>query len=119
MKVTRRPRDTESILDSEHLSDDIVSRLGIIAVPLSPDISKLIPPTRMPEGLLIIALTEGGKGATLDLQAGDIIYALNGKLTASLTALRSLLDQLPRNAAIALQVEREGKLQYVAFMNSD
>jgi serine protease Do len=61
-KVARRPRDPESILDPAHLTDDIVSQLGIIAVPLSPEVAQLIPPTRMPKGLVIVALTAGGQG---------------------------------------------------------
>ena len=119
VKVTRRPRDPESILDSANLSEDLVHRLGIIAVPLSPEIANLIPPTRMPQGLVIVALTAGGKGATLDLQVGDVLYAMNGKTLPSLEALRDLLDHLPKNAAIAFQLERDGKLQYLAFSNSD
>ena len=119
VRVTRRPRDPESILDSADLTEDLVNRLGIIAVPLSPEIANLIPQTRMPQGLVIVALTAGGKGATLDLQVGDVLYAMNGKPLPSLEALRDLLDHLPRNAAIAFQLERDGNLQYLAFSNSD
>jgi serine protease Do len=119
VKVTRRPRDPESILDSANLTEDLVNRLGIIAVPLSPEIANLIPQTRMPQGLVIVALTAGGKGATLDLQVGDVLYTMNGKPLPSLEALRDLLNHLPRNAAIAFQLERDGKLQYLAFSNSD
>jgi serine protease Do len=119
VKVARRPRDPESILDPANLSEDLITHLGIIAVPLSPEIAKLLPPTRMPQGLVIVALTAGGKGATLDLQVGDVLYAMNGKPLASLEALRGYLDHLPKNAAIAFQLERDGKLQYLAFTDSD
>jgi len=119
VKVSRRPRDPESILDPANLSEDLITGLGIIAVPLSPEIAKLLPPTRMPQGLVIVALTAGGKGATLDLQVGDVLYAMNGKPLASLETLRAYLDHLPKNAAIAFQLERDGKLQYLAFTDSD
>jgi serine protease Do len=119
VRVERRPRDPESIIDPANLPEDLISSLGIIAVPLSPDIAKLLPPTRMPQGLVIVALTAGGKGATLDLQVGDVLYAMNGKPLPTLEALRGYLDHLPKNAAIALQLERDGKLQYVAFTGSD
>jgi serine protease Do len=117
--VTRRPRDPESILDSARLTDDVVSRLGVIAVPLSPEIANLIPPTRMSKGLLIVALTPGGESAILDLQVGDVVYALNETLIDSPHELRDLLEHLPSNAPIALQLERDGKLQFVAFTNPD
>jgi serine protease Do len=117
--VARRPSDPESILDPTNLSEDLVERLGIIAVPLSPDIAKLIPPARRPQGLVVVALTAGGQGAAMDLQVGDVLYALNGKPIASLETLRGYLDHLARNAGVALQLERDGKLQYLAFTNSD
>jgi serine protease Do len=119
VKVAGRPRDPESILDPANLPEDLVSRLGIIAVPLSPEVAKLLPPTRMPQGLVIVALTAGGKGATLDLQVGDVLYAMNGKPLASLETLRDYLDHLSKNAAIAFQLERDGKLQYLAFTDSE
>jgi serine protease Do len=117
--VTRRPRDPESVLDSARLTEDIVSRLGIIAVSLSPEIANLMPPTRMSKGIVIVALTPGGESAILDLQVGDIVYAFNQKLIDSPQTLRDLLEHLPSNAPIALQIERDGKLQYVAFTNPD
>ena len=118
-KVARRPSDPESILDPTNLSEDLVGRLGIIAVPLSPEIAKLIPPTRRPQGLVVVALTAGGQGAALDLQVDDVLYALNGKQLVSLEMLRGYLDHLGKNAGVALQLERDGKLQYLAFNNPD
>ena len=98
----------------------MVSQLsGSWPVPLSPEVAKLLPPARMPQGLVIVALAAGGKGATLDLQVGDVLYAMNGKPLASLETLRASFDHLPKNAAIAFQLERDGKLQYLAFTDSD
>ena len=68
---------------------------------------------------MIVALTATGKGATLDLQVGDVLYAINQKPIESVQSLRDTLEHLPDNAAVALQIEREGKLQYVAYLNSD
>jgi serine protease Do len=117
--VTRRPRDPENILDPARLSDNIVPRLGFIAVPLSPEVAKLVPPTRRPKGLVIVALTAEGKAASVDLQVGDVLYTLNHKEIDSVQGLRDILAHLPDGAAIALQIERDGKLQYVAFTNPD
>jgi len=117
--VTRRPRDPESILDPARLSENIVPRLGIIAVPLSPEVEKLIPPTRGEQGLVIVALTAEGKATSMDLQVGDVLYTLNRKVIDSVQRLRDMLAQLPENAPVALQIERDGKLQYMAFTNPD
>jgi len=117
--IARRPRDPESIFDPTHLTDDLIQRLGIIAVPLSPEIEKLMPPTRQPSGLVIVALTAGGKAAALDFQVGDILYSLNRRPITSVASLRELLEHLPEDRSVAIQLERDGKLQFVSFPNPD
>jgi serine protease Do len=117
--ITRRARDPENILDPARLSENIVPRLGIIAVPLSPEVAKLIPPTRREHGLVVVALTAEGKAASMDLQVGDVLYTLNRNVIDSVQGLRDMLAKLPDSAPIALQLEREGKLQYLAFLNPD
>jgi hypothetical protein len=89
--ITRRARDPENILDPARLSENIVPRLGIIAVPLSPEVAKLIPPTRMEHGLVVVALTAEGKAASMDLQVGDVLYTLNRNVIDSVQGLREML----------------------------
>jgi S1-C subfamily serine protease len=49
------------------------------------------------------------------LQAGDIIHELNGRAVAGVDALRLALDGTRTGDPIALQVERNGGLTYLAF----
>ena len=121
LKVTidKRPRDTESLLDPDKLEEDIVTKLGIIAVKIDTDIAKLIPKQRKAGGLLIVALTAGTTGTSLGLQAADIIYELNNKPVDSIEALRNALATLGAKGPAVLQIERDGMLHYVVFTNSD
>jgi serine protease Do len=119
LTIARRPRNPEDIFDLTHLATNIIPRLGIIVVPLSPTMSVLIPPTRMPSGLFIVAVTSATHGVTPDLQTGDVLYTLNRKPIDSIATLRTLLAQLPADAPVALQIERDGKLQFVAFANPE
>jgi S1-C subfamily serine protease len=48
------------------------------------------------------------------LQPGDVIYTLNGEAVASVEQLRRRLEAVPAAAAVALQVEREGELRFIA-----
>jgi S1-C subfamily serine protease len=82
-------------------------------------VEKLIPPTRKDHGLVIVALTAEGKATSIDLQVGDVLYTLNRKAIDSVQGLRDMITQLPENAPVALQIERDGKLQYMAFTNPD
>jgi S1-C subfamily serine protease len=117
--IGRSPRDPENIFDPTHLAEDLIPRLGIIAVPLSPEVAKLMPPTRQLSGLVIVALTAGGKAASLDFQVGDVLYELNWKPIASVAAMRDLLEHLPEDGSVAIQLERDGKLQFVSFPNPE
>jgi S1-C subfamily serine protease len=101
------------------LSENIIPRLGIIAVPLTGEVAKLIPSTRMAHGLLIVALTAEGKAAAPDFEVGDVLYTINRKEIDSVQALRDFMTHLPENAPVAMQLERDGKLQYLAFTNPD
>ncbi|HEV2732244.1 MAG TPA: PDZ domain-containing protein, partial [Terriglobales bacterium] len=61
------------------------------------------------------ALSPGPDSETRGFHAGDIIHALNDTPIESVEQLRSALHQLTSGDAVVLQVERQGKLQYVAF----
>jgi serine protease Do len=50
-----------------------------------------------------------------ELIVGDVIWSVNGTPVSSVAALRAMLNGFKPGNAIALQVERNGKLMYVAF----
>jgi S1-C subfamily serine protease len=49
------------------------------------------------------------------LTTGDVIRTLNGEPMTTLDRLRNALKALPPGAAVALQIQRDQKLMYVAF----
>lgn len=50
---------------------------------------------------------------------GDVIYELNGSRIDSLVGLRAALDARKRGDAIALLVERSGKMFYVSLNSNN
>jgi S1-C subfamily serine protease len=54
-------------------------------------------------------------GSHVGLQTGDIIHSLNSKAIDSVETLRDLVRDLKPGAAVVLQIERDGGLQYLAF----
>lgn len=117
--IARRPRDPENMFDPAHLADDLVPRLGIVAIPLSSEVAKLLPLTRKQSGLVVVALTAGGKAALLDFQVGDVLYSINRTPVTTVSELRKTLEGLPEDGSVAIQLERDGKLQFVSFPNPD
>ena len=117
--VTERERAPESILDPTHSPGNIVSKLGIVGMQVTDLVAKLIPPTRMPGGILVTALTAGGNGSQFGLQPGDVLHSLNRTPLDSLETLRKLLAGLKPGDPVVFNIERSGQLEYIAFDNPE
>jgi len=117
--VTERERTPESILDPTHSAGNIVSKLGIVGMPVTDLVAKLIPPTRIPGGILVTALTAGGNAAQFGLQPGDVLHSLNRTPLDSLETLRKLLAGLQSGDPVVFNIERHGQLQYIALDNPE
>jgi serine protease Do len=65
-------------------------------------------------GVLVTAKLSGSDMQP-ELVVGDVIWSVNGTPVSSVAALRAMLNGFKPGDAIALQVERNGKLMYVAF----
>jgi len=92
-----------------------IGRLGIFALDFTPQSQSLMSDVRLRSGVVVAALSPGPDSETRGFHAGDIIHALNHTPIESVEQLRSALHQLKSGDAVVLQVERQGKLQYVAF----
>jgi len=92
-----------------------IGRLGIFALDFTPQSRSLMSDVRLPSGAVVAALSPGPDSETRGLHVGDIIHALNHTPIESVEQLRSALHQLKSGDAVVIQVERQGKLQYVAF----
>jgi serine protease Do len=99
-----------TVAEREHLP-----RLGILAVTLGGRLRALLPPLRIESGVIVAARTSDASGGEGGLQGGDVIHALNGTPVESVAALRERLQALKPGEAAVLQVERQGRLGYMAF----
>jgi len=117
--VTERERAPESILDPTHSPGNIVSKLGIVGMQITDLVAKLIPPTRIPGGILVTALTAGGNASQFGLQPGDVLHTLNRTPLDSLETLRKLLAGLKAGDPVVFNIERHEHLEYIAFDNPE
>ncbi len=120
-KLTVRVPVGERDNDMGRLADlvtpqNAIKDIGVYGVDLNPTINGLLPELRSAKGI-VVALVAAGTPLSPQgrLQAGDVIYAVNGTLVDSVERLRALLAALPANAPFVLQVERESVLQYLSF----
>ena len=92
---------------------NLVRRLEILAITLNRNVERIVGPTRYPHGVVIAARSSTLHISSSTLQARDIIYQVNGQDVDSLEKLREILKDLPGNAPLVLQIERDNKLVYV------
>jgi serine protease Do len=107
------PPKSESSLATKDIDENLVAKLGIVGA------AKKHEPTESPSresksGVLVMARL-GETDAEPELKAGDVIRSVNAAPVTSVAQLRATIDSFKPGDAIALQVERKGKLMYVAF----
>jgi serine protease Do len=93
-----------------------IRALGVVALDLTPQIKQVLPELRRSRGV-VVATASGGVPYSQQgqLQAGDVIYQLNGQPIESVAALKAAVDRLKPLDAAVLQIERQGNLLFIAF----
>ncbi|HEV8133734.1 MAG TPA: trypsin-like peptidase domain-containing protein [Pyrinomonadaceae bacterium] len=111
IEVKNELDDVSAMADAEK---NLVAQLGILGIEIDQRIASAARGLRAPYGIIVAARATGAT-SEVPLAVSDVIRELNGKPMTTLDALRSTLRSLPAGAPITLQVQREGKLIYVAF----
>jgi serine protease Do len=108
------PKDMDQITALADPEKNLVPALGILGVEIDKKIAAMAPDLRDPFGI-IVAARAAGAASEVPLTTGDVIRTLNGEPMTTLERLRNALKALPPDAAVALQIQRDQKLMYVAF----
>jgi serine protease Do len=114
----------EVLEENEHEFDDLasfvdpnegqVAALGILAIEVTPTIASLLDDLRIESGVLVAARAAEA-GIDTGLESGDLIHAVNGTAIKTIKELRAALASLKPGDPVALQIEREGRLSFLAF----
>jgi serine protease Do len=96
--------------------ENLVARLGILAVDLDKRISELVPVLRVAAGVVVASTVAGAIDAREGgLAPGDVIYAVNKKRVMDVKELRAMVDAMKPGDPVVLHLERRGELMYLAF----
>jgi serine protease Do len=116
VKVEERDNDPFRFVDLVKPEQNRVPKLGIVGIPITQEIAKLLPETRKPYGVIVAARTGdaeyAGQGG---LKLGDVIYTVNTTPVSTLDALRNAVDSLKTADPLVLQIERDNKLMYLTL----
>jgi serine protease Do len=107
-----QPR-TENLdpLALENVDEYIVSKLGIVASVQKPT---NVVSDHSAQRVTVLARLRGTANE-VEFSEGDVIRSVNGTSVNSLTHLRGILDEFKPGDPVAIEVERNGTLMYVAF----
>lgn len=108
------PKDMDQITALADPEKNLVPTLGILGVEIDKKIAAMAPDLRDPYGIIVAARATGAT-TEVPLTTGDVIRTLNGEPMTTLDRLRQALKALPPGASVALQIQRDQKLMYVAF----
>jgi serine protease Do len=105
----------DQLFDTADPEKNLVPRIGILAVDLTPEIRNQFQSLRISSGVIVL-----GRAADLimpdtGLQTGDIIHSLNITPIPDMATLRATLMALKPGDPVVIQVERSDGLTYLSF----
>jgi serine protease Do len=114
--VTDSVDDPQRFADMVNPEDNLVPRLGVLAIGIDKTLAAMLPGLRNSYGVVVAA----GSSATdltsgTGLQPGDVIYSVNQEPVATVEALRKKVNGLKPGDEVAMQIERSGRLMFVAI----
>jgi serine protease Do len=106
---------SDRLQDLVNLAKNQIPKLGIVAIAIDKQTEAMFPNLRVRYGVVVTARSPALGATVTDLQVGDVIHEVNGAMVATIEGLREALEPKKRGDPVALFIEREGKLLYVAF----
>src|SRR5246127_1903351 len=113
--VLQQKHAMDQLLDVADPQTSLVPQLAILAIGIDDRIRSMIGDVRIPNGVIVLGRAADLLGPDIGLTTGDIIHAVNNRPVDTVDNLRSALTQLKSRDSVALQIEHQGKLQFVSF----
>lgn len=107
--------DPQRFADMVNPEDNLVSRLGILAIGIDKDLAEMLPDLRNSYGVVVAAGSTTDLTSGTGLQPGDVIYSVNSEPVSTVEVLRKKLDEFKSGDSIAMQIERSGRLMFVSI----
>lgn len=106
---------TEQLIAAASAERNFLPKLGLAGVAIDGRLAALASSLRTKSGVVVAARVMDPSAVESGLEPGDVIHAVNRTSITSMEALRSAIEALGDGSAVVLQIERQGKLQYLAF----
>ncbi len=107
--------ESDALSEIIHSAGTDVAELGVIGIDISSRVTAALPDLRLAEGVYIAGWSNPSGRRAAELLLGDVIHRVNGAPISSSSDLVRNLRQAKRGDPVALWIERDRKLQYIAF----
>jgi serine protease Do len=111
--VVERRDEADRFRDMVTPEQNLIGRLGILGLDLTPKLARLIPAVRNAQGVVVAGVAADAQGAAGPLP-GDVIYGINGSQVRTLTDLRTAIDRIAADSTAILHVGRQGQLRFLS-----
>jgi serine protease Do len=113
--VTAYHDTMDELSDIPPAQKNLIWQLSVFVTDLDENVKSILHTNRSDPGVVVLAESGGPNVVDTGLQAGDIICAIAHTPLQSVSQLRATLSTLKSGDPVVLQIERDGKLQYLSF----
>ena len=111
--LVSEPLHSEDSMATIDIEENLVAKLGIVGFARKHGPTE--PTSKASRSGVLVVARMRGSDTQAELATGDMIRSVNSVPITSVAQLRATIGSFKPGDAIALQVERKGKLMYVAF----
>jgi len=97
------------------LQKSLLRELSVFVTDLDGSLKSVLASVRSESGIVVLAQVGGSRTVDTGLKTGDIIREIDRTPLQTVSQLQAIVRALKPGDAVVLQVERSGKLQYLAF----
>ena len=105
----------DELADVPDLQRSLLRELSVFVTDLDGRVKTVLASARSESGIVVVAQIAGSKTMDTGLKSADIIRAISRTPLQTVSQLQAIVRELKPGDAVVLQVERNGKLQYLAF----
>ena len=105
----------DSLADLIDPQKSLIGPLGIFVLELDKSMAAGLRNLRSSSGVIVAAKVDYAPAIDADLAVGDVIRSVNGVQLNAANDLRAELERFQSGDPVVLEIEREGKYQFVSF----
>jgi serine protease Do len=105
----------DELAELPDLQKTLLRELSVFVTDLDGTLKSMLASARSESGIVVLAQVAGSRTVDAGLKTGDIIREIDRTPLQTVPQLQAIVRALKPGDAVVLQIERNGKLQYLAF----